>query len=117
MNLLTRLECFKQLGMSAVRLSYGEDIGELDITVPYMERVVHLQAAPNGYHNKVKVVWVGPVHRLLAFDFHANKPEVLSHPLMDNDMMRAEMGGWFIFGAPQDVHAVLEQYGKQVITG
>lgn len=107
--LATKIEEFKQLGVSHVQLHWGDDLG-LDQNVPMQERRVKLTGVPSEFYGKVKLLWAGRLVDLLQADF-SKMPETLTVPLDTADILRAETeGGWFAFGEAETLTNLCNRY-------
>ncbi len=94
------LEEWKQFGLYALNLFYGEDIGCDDSDCPQEDRRVRVMGCPVGCLGEAKVLWCGKLAEFRAFDPKATRPEELGNP----PGPKAHSEGWFIWGAsPESV--------------
>ena len=109
--LATKVEEFKQLGLSNVQVHWGDEHG-LDLQVPIQERQIKLTGAPVEFYGKTKLLWAGTILQLLDMDF-GRMPEVVPYPLNISDIRRAETtGGWFVWGSEPQVSQLLAKYRR-----
>ena len=104
-DLQDKLEQFKQLGMYAISLRYGEDIGCDDSDVPSPQRRCVVLGTPVGVLGETRMMYFGTVEGFLKVNLK-QKPTVLPNPPNRSDY---ELGGYFIWGAPDSVEKILSQ--------
>ena len=67
------LENFKQLGMYAITLRFGDDIGADDLDTPKDERDITLVGFPVGCLGGTKVMFKGTLGDLLKFNLKTKR--------------------------------------------
>jgi len=106
-SLEQKLNEFKKMGVYAVEVFFGEDIGCDDLDVPLYERRLWVLGVPVGCLGSARVLYKGTLQGFLSFDFKKNKPKILSNPPKN---IEREEGEWFIWGTDEGVDVVLKHW-------
>ena len=109
-SLEQKLNEFKKMGVYAVEVFFGEDIGCDDLDVPLYERRLWVLGVPVGCLGSAGVLYKGTLQDFLSFDFKKNKPKILSNPPKN---IEREEGEWFIWGTDEGVDAVLKRWYRE----
>lgn len=109
MILEEKLEELKQIGIYAIQLWFGEDVGCDDLSVPLVDRRIVVMGFPVGCLGSTKVLFKGKLKELLSFDFYT-KPKILPNPPETEDW---DGGGWFIWGTEDSVKEMAERFVKK----
>ncbi len=110
MRLQDKLEQLKEMGVYAVNLTYGEDVGCDDLDVLQNKRRLIVIFSPVGCLGEARIMYYGNLGDFLSFNLKT-KPTMLSNP---PDRSEYIDGGYFIWGTENSVENILEKpfHGK-----
>jgi len=107
MSLETKLEEFKKIGMYAVSMYFGRDIGCDDSDEPLAERPITLVGTPVGILGEGRVLWKGKLAELMAADFRSLRPVPVSNPPKREDISE---DGFYLWGTPNGLKGAMRLF-------
>lgn len=111
MSLDEVLERWKQLGVYALNLFYGGDIGMDDRDTPPEERKVQLLGVPMGCVAACRILYLGKLRAFKQFDPRAERPHILGGGVPKISELK---DGFYIWGSNESVIQAVEfMYPKQ----
>jgi hypothetical protein len=99
MELLQKLEAFKQKGAYGMVLTYGEGVGYDDHEESSKSRSFSILCSPVGYLGEAKAYYKGTVEDFLNFDLDT-EPTLLSNPPKREDI---EKPGFYYWGTDRSL--------------
>lgn len=118
MDIIQKLEEFKQCGNYAVNLFYGEGIGCDDSDVTVQDRRVRITGIPVGCVGEARIIWSGKVSDLEKANFtdksNFNITAMENPPTTEERItLQSAEGKMFTFGSENGVKHTLGAWKKE----